>query len=273
MKSPAFQFYPKDYLDFKVIRMSDAAQGVYMRLLCHIWTGTDSQFSIPDNEDFIAKTLGISVKKWQRYREEIQHPDAPLFMEDDGYLVSKRLREEHRRQSFRREQQRRAADTRWSKEVSTRISSRNAVAMQSVSSSSTSTSTSTSTNNTPTKISRGKGVAMSTAKKEKTLQKDMSVKKKRTPTAKMCGIFQVFWCKQRQSPYSFLPKDYASMKRLWRNCVASSPKDPLGYFTERVKTIMGSYDIRAFGGVETFWNVETPKQKTKKKKIEKGVEE
>ena len=37
-KSPAFQFYPKDFLaDSNVARMSNTEVGIYTRLLCYCW--------------------------------------------------------------------------------------------------------------------------------------------------------------------------------------------------------------------------------------------
>ena len=58
VKAPSFQMYPKDALDIKVTRMSDAAQGVYWRLLWNIWAHTKTQFSIQKCEKSIKKTLG-----------------------------------------------------------------------------------------------------------------------------------------------------------------------------------------------------------------------
>ncbi len=71
-KAPAVQFYFKDWLDHKVQRMSDAAQGVYMRLLAHIWTGTANQYRIKDDNKTLSKTLGLSARMWLKYRREIQ---------------------------------------------------------------------------------------------------------------------------------------------------------------------------------------------------------
>jgi hypothetical protein len=43
-QSPAFQFYPQDFLsDDKVMAMNAAARGVYIVLLCHCWLNTNSQ--------------------------------------------------------------------------------------------------------------------------------------------------------------------------------------------------------------------------------------
>lgn len=93
-KFPACWFYWKDWLDFKVMRMSDAAQGVYMRLLAHIWTGTPTQYNICDNENALARALGLPLPTWRRYREEIQWDGDPLLVEEGGFLISKRLRKE-----------------------------------------------------------------------------------------------------------------------------------------------------------------------------------
>lgn len=94
IKAPSFQFYPKDWFDFKVQRMSDAAQGVYIRLLCLIWTGTETQFSIINDDKMLSKSLGISIGKWKKIKRDFQHHDDPLFQEKDGYLISKRLQKE-----------------------------------------------------------------------------------------------------------------------------------------------------------------------------------
>jgi len=52
-RPPAFQFYPKDWFDFKVQRMSLAAQGAYLKLLCFMWTDSKDQCSIPDDNTWV----------------------------------------------------------------------------------------------------------------------------------------------------------------------------------------------------------------------------
>lgn len=98
VKAPALQFYPKDALDIKVTRMSDAAQGVYWRLLWNMWAHTKTQFSIKKCEKNLSKTLGISKHKFKKYFQEIQNIDDPIFIEENGYYVSKRLKEEKLKQ-------------------------------------------------------------------------------------------------------------------------------------------------------------------------------
>ena len=53
-KSPAFQFYPADFLsDSKVILMSNEEVGCYIKLICHGWL----EGSIPSNIEGIALLL------------------------------------------------------------------------------------------------------------------------------------------------------------------------------------------------------------------------
>lgn len=90
-RSPAFRFYPKDWRDVKVRRMSLAAQGAYISLLGDMWIDSKDQCSLLDCDPFIAKSLGVFVEVWQQLREEIQHEHEPLFIEKNGRLYSKRL--------------------------------------------------------------------------------------------------------------------------------------------------------------------------------------
>jgi hypothetical protein len=112
-KSPSYQFYPDLWLDKKVIRMSDAAQGAYQRLLCFMWKDSENQFSIENNDKIIAKLLGISHRKWKNYRAEIQWLGDPILIEENGMLISKRLRKEKEKQIIRSNKAKESADKRW----------------------------------------------------------------------------------------------------------------------------------------------------------------
>lgn len=58
MKSPAFQFYPKDWLSSRAVRMMDAEQrGWYIQLLAEAWEGTP-QNSLPDDPELLKKLAG-----------------------------------------------------------------------------------------------------------------------------------------------------------------------------------------------------------------------
>ena len=112
-RPPAFQFYPKDWLDFRVQRMSLAAQGAYIKILCFMWSDSEDQCSIVDDDRLIATSLGLttveqwlpSVEQWLLLRTEIQHEIDPIFEQKDGRLYSKRLRQEAEKQTLYRKSQ------------------------------------------------------------------------------------------------------------------------------------------------------------------------
>ena len=116
-RAPAFQFYAKDWLDWKVLRMSDAAQGVYIRLLAHMWKDSPDQCSLPDNDKEIAKVIGKNPRTWSKLRAEIQKVGDPLLLAEEGRLISKRLRKEKQEMDLYREGRRKAgiagAEKRW----------------------------------------------------------------------------------------------------------------------------------------------------------------
>jgi len=104
-RPPAFQFYPKDWFDFKVQRMSLAAQGAYLKLLCFMWADSKDQCSIPDDNQWLARAMGITIEKWNDHRKEIQHDSDPLLEEKNGRLLSARLRHEVNKQCKYRKHQ------------------------------------------------------------------------------------------------------------------------------------------------------------------------
>lgn len=97
-RPPAFQFYPKDWLDFRVQRMSLAAQGAYLKILCFMWADSQDQCSILDDNALIARGLGTAVEQWLELRQEIQCESDPIFEQKSSYLVSARLRHEATKQ-------------------------------------------------------------------------------------------------------------------------------------------------------------------------------
>lgn len=112
MKSPAFQFYPADYLaDMRVRMLSWASRGLYMDLLCYCWR----EGWIPSDGSAIAQLSGC-------HDLAIIEPCLELFEShpnDPKKLVHKRLEEEREGQERRRiersESGRRGAESKWGK--------------------------------------------------------------------------------------------------------------------------------------------------------------
>ena len=92
-KSPAFQFYPKDWLgSTKVDLMTLEEQGGYLRLLCHAWNNEGCD--LPDDDDKLSK-LSRLHEGWFNGSSEII---KECFLLKKGRLVSERLLEERKKQ-------------------------------------------------------------------------------------------------------------------------------------------------------------------------------
>lgn len=109
MKSPAFQWYPKDYLtSARVQMMTLAEEGAYCRLLNYCWLNG----SIPNDDKAIVRLIGkgATVEMARVCMEMFQvSPDDPTL------LIHDRLEEEKRKQEDNSEIRRQAAQKRWDK--------------------------------------------------------------------------------------------------------------------------------------------------------------
>jgi hypothetical protein len=62
-KSPAFQFYPKDFLtDERVQLMSHTERGIYVTLLCLCWL----EGSLPADVNQLAKLVSLPAPRFMR---------------------------------------------------------------------------------------------------------------------------------------------------------------------------------------------------------------
>lgn len=97
-KSPAFQFYPKEFLtDGNVASMSLQECGAYIKLLCLCWQDE----SIPSDQGRLANMVGISPAGFQKLWPAI----SACFVEDGGRLRHGRLDSERRKQEAFRQKQ------------------------------------------------------------------------------------------------------------------------------------------------------------------------
>lgn len=95
--SPAFQFYPKDFLmSAKVRRMSLTERGAYITLLALCWLDG----SLPADPTALSYELHIPQKQFDRMWRGIL---GTCFEEKNGRLINERLnRERHKQVEFRR---------------------------------------------------------------------------------------------------------------------------------------------------------------------------
>lgn len=96
-KSPAFQFYPKDYMsDANVLRMTYEERGVYDWLMCSAWL----EGWIPADVNELARLCQLTPRKMRKMWERI----GPCF-EPNGHpdrLVHPRLEAERKKQEDNR---------------------------------------------------------------------------------------------------------------------------------------------------------------------------
>jgi uncharacterized protein YdaU (DUF1376 family) len=115
-KSPAFQFYPKDFLsDEKQIQMSLAAVGIYIRLLCHCW----NEGSLPADPVSLARLAGAGKKEFRTAWPSIQ---SCFQTTPEGRLVNPRMDRDRVSQTRFRSSQSRRAEARWAGEITTKVS-------------------------------------------------------------------------------------------------------------------------------------------------------
>jgi uncharacterized protein YdaU (DUF1376 family) len=106
--SPAFQFYPKDFLtSAHVVSMSLTERGAYIVLLSHCWLDV----GLPNDPIKLSRMCGLPLKQFVRMWTN--SPLQDCFYEKEGRLFNHRLDEERRKQAKYRKQQKDNAEKRW----------------------------------------------------------------------------------------------------------------------------------------------------------------
>jgi len=95
-KSPAFQFYPKDFMA-GTATMSNQEVGAYMRLLCYAWDAG----SVPNDSRERSRIVCCSLKQERTLWHRLERKFALV----DGVYVNERMEEERQKQAeYRRRQ-------------------------------------------------------------------------------------------------------------------------------------------------------------------------
>lgn len=113
-KSPAFQFYPADFLADKNVQcMTDAQIGIYIKLLCHAWL----EGSIPSDLDQLSR---FATKEPDSFKDNWRWISScfEVCKKDPSKLINPRLEKERRKQKSFSRKQSNAAKSRWQKEKS-----------------------------------------------------------------------------------------------------------------------------------------------------------
>lgn len=110
-QSPAFQFYPKDFLmDDKVAVMNLEQIGTYVLLLCYCWNNN----GLPNDEEEL-KEMCKNPKNWSRIWAKV----SKCFYENKGKLHNKRLSIEKKKQEnwkkMKTDAGKKGAEIRWGK--------------------------------------------------------------------------------------------------------------------------------------------------------------
>lgn len=112
MRSPAFQFYPADYLsDENVELMTLAEQGCYIRLLCYCWR----EGSIPSDIEALARLCRCSIPEMENYWIALKKC-FKKEKKNSTRLIHFRLKCEEKKQKENSKKRADAAKTRWQKE-------------------------------------------------------------------------------------------------------------------------------------------------------------
>lgn len=102
MKTPAFQFYPKDFLSSPDVQMMDAKEvGAYCLLLFNAWEATERPGYLPNDERKLQRWARLSKEDWLEARE-ILLEKFPVS-ECGQFRYNRRLVAEAAKQEVRRE--------------------------------------------------------------------------------------------------------------------------------------------------------------------------
>ena len=118
MTTPAFQFYPADFLaDENVALMSNQAVGCYIKLICYCWR----ESSIPRQIDDLARLCGEDPASMAFLWKSLKHCFKASRSKEAGRLIHPRLERERRKQvafkSDRSRAGRKGAEALWNKKA------------------------------------------------------------------------------------------------------------------------------------------------------------
>ncbi len=110
MKSPAFQFYPKQWLgDDKVMLMDWDARAMHLHFMCIAWQ-QDNPCTLPNDDEFLRRWVG-NPKDWPRLKKQIFR----AWKLENNLWIQDGLLREYEKQSKFSESRKLNAFKRWDK--------------------------------------------------------------------------------------------------------------------------------------------------------------
>jgi uncharacterized protein YdaU (DUF1376 family) len=109
--SPAFQFYPREWLsDFDARALTDAQRGFYLDLVCYCWEAD----GLPNDTKKIAAAMNRPL---QSFLKLWSTGVSDLFFERDGKLYNQKLEREKAKQAERSSRAKSSVSKRWQKDT------------------------------------------------------------------------------------------------------------------------------------------------------------
>lgn len=123
MKYPHFDFYPASWTgDGNNGYLSYEEKGIHMELLCAMWQdAAEDRFGLLDNDQGIAKMLGLTIRKWRKVRSVLVDGPYAVLLAKDGVIWSERLYEEWQKARGRSASARKSRSQRTSNERTTNV--------------------------------------------------------------------------------------------------------------------------------------------------------
>jgi len=112
MKSPAFRFYPSDFMGSPDVQAMDLHEvGAYMFLLCMAWQ-SDRHGYLPDDDEKLRRWARMNRDQWSQSRDLLL---SKFPVVEAGWRANPRLVKEAEKQATFSDSQRQKANNRWNK--------------------------------------------------------------------------------------------------------------------------------------------------------------
>lgn len=126
-KSPAFQFYVKDWLSDSQLRMaSPSTRGIWIDVLCFMWTAPEKGKITFDSHEIFARMVGANIEEIRLFIAEansLSFCDISVMDNNTVTVCNRRMQREEKERKNNRDRQRRFREKQSNNEKVTPLSS------------------------------------------------------------------------------------------------------------------------------------------------------